>query len=554
MSKPNSNAKKLVLCAALFLLAGLLRIADKNCAPPVSALLFLATNFLYIGLIIAWGISIKQRILQSNARMLLVGICTLMVLWMLLRACKYRYFDSIDSALRYMWYGYYIPQLFGSVLGLLAALCLGHSDTYRPPKAWYLLFLPSLALCALILTNDLHQLAFRFQPDFLDWNDTYAHGPVYYLSMIWMIGLIALTVCVLIRKCKRPSDKRRVWIPAALFLAGFTLCILNFVDVFKFYQLPELFSATYAVTWEACIQIGLVSSNTNYRDFFHASDIAAQITDADGNVRYRARGARPLRKEEMSLARNGVVMLNADTRLHGHPIHGGHVYWQNNIAEINHMKEELAETRALLEEEAEITQAENELKAQRARVEEQSRLYDTISLLVRPQLTKLDALLINLEPNAPEYHQQLKLACVLGAYVKRLCNLRLIAENATAMSSKELYYCLRESLEYLSAGGVPGECVQEGDGAASSASILLSYDFFQAALEAALPTLSSLLVRSGVRNGVLTLRLVMEDAAGVLSSDWRRGELGRLSGAFDVERQDGTLFYTLCLPEGGDAA
>ena len=91
-------------------------------------------SFIYIGLFIAWGISIRRRIVQKQVAQYLTGISVLLILWFTFRCAKYFIFWQ-PTVIRYLWYLYYLPMLFIPILALLVALSLGKPDDYRLPKA-----------------------------------------------------------------------------------------------------------------------------------------------------------------------------------------------------------------------------------------------------------------------------------------------------------------------------------------------------------------------------------------------------------------------------------
>ena len=78
----------------LFVLAGCLRMADRVLPPLPSAICFLLTNLLYMGMAMAWGFSISHRVLQRSVRLNLLLGCGLAMLWLFMRAVKYRFFGS----------------------------------------------------------------------------------------------------------------------------------------------------------------------------------------------------------------------------------------------------------------------------------------------------------------------------------------------------------------------------------------------------------------------------------------------------------------------------
>lgn len=114
-------------------------------APLPSAACFLLTNLIYIGLAMAWGFSISRRILHRNDRRWLLLGCAMAVLWLFLRAVKYRFFSD-DTITRYLWYLYYVPQILAPLFSLYAALQLGRREDDTLSLKWHLLFIPAVLL------------------------------------------------------------------------------------------------------------------------------------------------------------------------------------------------------------------------------------------------------------------------------------------------------------------------------------------------------------------------------------------------------------------------
>ena len=82
----------------------------------------------------------------------------------------------------------------------------------------------------------------------------------------------------------------------------------------------------------------------------------------------------------------------------------------------------------------------------------------------------------------------------------------------------------------------------------SSRDVQTAYDFFEDCLEAALPSLSALMVR--VECGeCFSIRLMMEDAAGLPNMDKYR-----TMGQLIINDADGALCATLTFIQGGECA
>ena len=115
---------------------------------------------IYVFLFSAWCYSLRIRIVQTQVRRYLVAISVLMVLWLLLRSIKFS-IENTDAE-RWLWYFYYFPMLFIPVLSAFVSQSLGKGEDFRLPRWTKLLYLPTLLLLLLVLTNDLHQQVFSF--------------------------------------------------------------------------------------------------------------------------------------------------------------------------------------------------------------------------------------------------------------------------------------------------------------------------------------------------------------------------------------------------------
>ena len=532
---------KLGAALGLFMLAGVFRQRDRISAPLPSAACFLLTNLIYIGLAMAWGFSISRRILHRNQRRWLLLGCAMAVLWLFLRAVKYRFFTEA-AITRHLWYCYYVPQILAPLFSLFAALQIGRRENDSFSSNWYLLFIPAAPLIFGILTNNLHQMAFRAAPNATTLEADYIHGWIYYLAMAWIIALLTATRIIVYCKCRVLKSRRYAYIPICTFLGGFALCMLSFANIYTFHKMPECFCLTFAAFWESCLQVGLLPTNGHYRYFFSESTVAAQIVDGHGTPVYRAKNAPNLTPDQLNAAARAMILLNADTRLQSAPVQDGRVYWVEDVSEINRMRAQLAEINARLSEENELIRAENELKRQRAQIEEKNRLMDTMLALVQPQLHQIDRLLANGST------EDLKRVCLLGAYIKRRVNLALICEHRARVPVEELLHCICESLTCLAQYGAVCALHSEGGGDADSRDVQTAYDFFEACLESALPTISALMVRVECGDR-FSIRLMLEDAANPPDTE-QYAQLGHLT----IDDADGAQCATLAFDRGGDRA
>ena len=162
MAKSNSKKYSTILYVALAIFtARVLRQIGFRVEDPLDLCLIILRAFIYIGLFTAWGISIRNRIIQPQVRRYLTSVSLLMIFWMTVRTIRYS-LDECMWLMRYLWYLYYLPMLLIPLLAVFIALSLGKPESFRLPKWTEFLYIPTVALLLLVLTNDLHQLVFFF--------------------------------------------------------------------------------------------------------------------------------------------------------------------------------------------------------------------------------------------------------------------------------------------------------------------------------------------------------------------------------------------------------
>lgn len=124
-----------VLVLSLIVLAvGLSQVSQRTTSPLINRSTAIFRSFIYFGLFIAWGLSVRRRVMQKQVRTYLTAISLLMVFWLLLRTIKYFFVMENLSLFRYLWYAYYIPELLIILMSLFIALSMGKPEDYRLPK------------------------------------------------------------------------------------------------------------------------------------------------------------------------------------------------------------------------------------------------------------------------------------------------------------------------------------------------------------------------------------------------------------------------------------
>lgn len=531
----------LIVVAVLLLAAMMLRImAGGSVAAP-----FLR-NAIHIGLLIAWGISVYNRVIQFQTRRQLMIVISLMLFWFVIRLLKYEYVEN-PVFLHYFWYLYYLPMLFIPLCALFTAMLLGKPEMARLPRYTGILSVISTVLFTLVMTNDFHQLVFRFSQGQL-WNDAdYSYGPVYYGIVIWLFLCGFLFLMILLYKCRIPQSRKFIWmpgIPMGLLLVYTLLYFLRVRWLFVFFgDMTAMFCLLYAAVLESCMQTGLIQTNTGYELLFEATTIRAQITDENWITCYQS-GTSHLDAATLSKAENAPVLLNRDTLLKTHRIRGGHVAWQEDVTELSDTLERLEENQRELEDENYLEQEALNAKREVLRLQEKNRLYDLIGNYTRPQVELLDELLKKYSQIGEESDKAgiaVKI-CVIGAYIKRCGNLLLIRESSRMGSVVELIRAMEESMQNLELTGTECSVTCNIREQVSTSLMVEIYTLFEQVIEALMGNLTCLWVNIRWKEHALLLHMEAETTA----------ELPDLEDRISVRTEGDVKVITACYQMGGD--
>lgn len=345
-------------------------------------------SFIYIGLFAAWGLSVRQRIVQKQMCRFMTVTAVLLIIWMVVRSAKYFIFWQPD-AVRYLWYLFYLPMLFVPMLALLIAISLGKPDEYKFPKGMSILWIISGTLLLLVLTNDLHQFVFTFPKDAAVWTDKnngYSIG--YFIIVGWQVLCAFAALVIMFLKC-RVQKGRLHFLPIVPMLLTIVYSVLYYAGadwlLHLFGDIAAFQSVMYILTFEFCIACGYIHSNSRYVDLFASSvSTSAEITDKDFTVRYAAVNTAPISKETIKKAEQSPFTMGGLT-VHTMPIDGGYAVWTEDVSALRDIKEDSKLLADELADRNKILRYEYKREAKRRKVEEQNRLYDLLRSATQTQ-------------------------------------------------------------------------------------------------------------------------------------------------------------------------
>lgn len=482
-------------------------------------------TIMYAGMIIAWGFLVSQRIVNHYVRNHLVAASVFMLILFISRMARWKCFRGNVLVCDYAWYAYYVSFTSVPLCVFLAVLCIGKGEKECPLRLAKWLWSVPIVLLIMIFTNPWHSLFLRFHDET---HEVYSGGPVYFVCFGWTVVLAVAILVTVFRRCQITALHRYWFIPTIgmLFFGGLIIWYYHIggspklfgVDLFG---IQEVFCLLFIFPVESMIQLGIIPNNSRYFLFFENSPISARILEKGGEVVYASKA--PL-KDEKRIRRSAK------------DIHGGQIVWYDDLTAIQKLDEQIEKVTEELEEENDLIRQEQEIRRERFRYETQNRLYDKIASAVKEKALAIDAKL-------QEGGAGLVRAMIMGAYVKRMGNLMLVAEELGRISTKELGCAIRESLEYFGLTGATTDFQEHGEWSLTEKLTVLSYDLLETMLESEEETFS-LMVLLDAREKYL-LKIMLDAERIPVDQTWRAKELAAEGARLTMEYVDETWCITL---------
>ena len=458
-----------MLCYAGFvLLIMMLKLLFTGLVTPHISILHDVVSIAPAAAVMVWGSRIRVRIIHPRTRHLLYAVSWLLAALFVMRLCRSDFFEYSTAAMRILQYLYYIPYIFVPLFSFLAAVRLDEYIATPRPAILRALIGMSILLTVVVMTNDLHGWLMRF-----DEASNSHHRWFYGVILLWSLLLSAGVLIVLIRCCRLSQCRHQLYVP--LFMTGVGLFMLAvFVIVGgsptmfgqKLYYSQGAYALTVVGMWEGCILIGLLPTNTGYKQLFPMLHISAEIENAEGTEKYSS--------VQVQTGKDPDDLVHFSK-----PLHGGTVRWTEDMHAVRDLRGRIAEVNASLAEENDLIEEENRITSERLQYETQNRLYDRIAAHSHRQLAMIADSLADTETFTAHIRENI----LLGTYVKRNANLMLLASKQRMLSASELMLALRETMENLRLFSV--DCALEGGEVCDvpAQMIVDAYDIAEAAAE-----------------------------------------------------------------------
>lgn len=430
--------------------------------------------------ILLWKGTVSHRMIRRDVRRTVVAMSWLMVGWLLLRLFKYQLLAE-ETLSRMCWYGYYLFQLALPVALLYLAELLDRPEGERrllrplwPPLVCYGLSV------LLVMTNDLHQLVFRFDPNG-NWAREYRYGMGYWLVITASLLFLVLAIGKLFCKSRRSTYWGSKLFPL-LFCGGLFAYLAAYIC-----RVPLAWESDLTVCicmiavlfFETVLHAGLIPVNTQYQRLFASAPIGLTLLDENGRTVLSSRGVRPISRfiwQRLRTDPEQPLLRDRDTQLHGLPIRSGMAVWQEDLSQLNRLRKEIQDVQARLEAANALLREEGEVKKRLLTAEANRTLFEQLDRDMERRIISLARLMEAL----PETGQSKELTAYITlclCHIKRRCNLFFLARQGEALLGEELSVYLDELAELAGYAGLQMLLRCGQGGAMEIRSGALCYDF-----------------------------------------------------------------------------
>jgi len=520
--------------AVIFLFGGILHVLLRNVD-----FTDCFSQIFYGCVVLLWSVTISERIIMRKVRYILYGIIFFQEMYFALQICKYRLFFNN----RTVWAYYYIPMLVIPILLFYLSLFINRNEQEKPNKRWFLAFLPGVLLILTILTNYWHMWFLKIDGAGDEVSISEA-GILYYLYWIYIVTMLVAATVILFSKCRISISKRKVMMLALTYAMCVGIFLVHLTGIrpkingVALWNTGELFAFCVICVLEACIKIGLIPANSNYKKFFYRTDIPAVIKDSKDEVVYSTASA------------TNFSSPSEDESIQTEPISGGSVSYNVNLSSVNALNREIEDVTEQVTVRNNYLKTQNSLKEERASVDARNKVYDRIAGIVSKQITKIDNIL---DDKDAEYDDKFKKIAVYNAYIKRRSNMELLSESENAFPVSEVVTAIAESAEYLKLNGIEVMFSHFATGKISADAAILAYDFFEEIAEIVLEETKMMSVILSSKENVFSLRIVINYAELVFDEKWKENEVLSCGGKIGITKDEEDTIIALSFGKGGEA-
>ena len=456
----------------------------------------------------AWCFTANLRCSDAIIRRNLTVISALLVFWLLDVLVKYPAED--DWAVSMLWYLYYVPMQFVPTL-FLASACRAAALDVKPGirRALSCAYVADAVVVAMILTNNVHHLAFAFDFSNPNWGGEYVYGWVYGASIALQLSQYLCFFVAAVPAARK--QLRSAFVPLLVIVGvGAAYSVLYILRHTAFFStnIALVYCTLAVVALELSLDLGIFPSYLQYGRFFEKLPFDVRIRSKAGDTVIRSDRAQPLSPAaESALAHvqaplHGVTAFRTSavpsTLFKLYPITGGEALLVEDVSEVDARRAELSARQERLKRANALLVRDREVKHRAQRQKADRALFDEIERALSSKTRRIEELLAGMPEGSgaaerAERRETLMEVKLLVAYCKRKGGLVIAQECDPDFDRERLQLAFNETASDLRSLDIDCAALVETSQIlpAAAASMLYDclYDFAAAAFSAKDPVL-----------------------------------------------------------------
>lgn len=229
-----------------------------------------------------WSVRLYYKLYDKKIRKYIISIGILIVFWMLIRMTK----GVVETTLltRLSWYLYYVPLIFIPSIFYIYSRSLSKKIN---KKEKIIIYIISTILLLMVLTNDFHEIVFKFNNGIEDFNN-YKHNIGYYLITLWIFILFGGGMIILALDRLKIKKDIKAFLPLVILLIGVIYTLLYVINInnIRNINMSVVNSILICLGIELALYLNLIPNNKKYLKTFQNSNLNMEIVSLDGNTIY----------------------------------------------------------------------------------------------------------------------------------------------------------------------------------------------------------------------------------------------------------------------------
>ena len=398
-----------------------------------------------------WTIRLYYKLYDKKTRRYILFIGILIIFWMLIRIIK----GIIDYPFmeRMCWYLYYLPLIFIPTLYYISSMSLLNKMNKISKKVIYII---SSFLLLLVITNDFHNLVFKFNSG-INLYDDYTHYIGYYLISIWIFYLFSKSLIELaIYRMKIKKDMKG-FLPFIIILLGLSYTVLYVLDIpyIRSINMSVVNSTLICLGIELAFYLDLIPNNSEYINKFLNSSLDMAIISLDGKTKYTTTIFKNIPNYILNDIKNKKVKNNYQENNIIYDIKANkdsYVILKKDLTSINNIKKEIKKKREELLKQQESLKIEEKTKKELYEIKLRSKVINEVEIKLSEKRLEAKNILMREHVSMSDLEKVKRIII----YSKKKSMLMISEINADMYNEEGIKVLLNELLSSMSSSNIKG--------------------------------------------------------------------------------------------------